>query len=65
MNNQVLTQLTSVLNTLTLIETKGNNTLLMAECLKALNEVCQVMAAEQQPVQEEVPLMPNIEKVEE
>lgn len=34
-------QLTNIFNTLKLIETKGDGTVLMADCLKALVEVIQ------------------------
>ena len=46
MNNQVIEQLGRILNTLTLVETSGKNILLMADCIRALDEVCQVMAEE-------------------
>lgn len=48
MNNQVIEQLGRILNTLTLVETSGKNTLLMADCIRALDEVCQVMTEEMQ-----------------
>lgn len=46
MNNQVIEQLGRILNTMTLVETSGKNTLLMADCIRALDEVCQFMAEE-------------------
>lgn len=48
MNNQVIEQLGRILNTLTLVETSGKNTLLMADCIRALDEICQVMTEEMQ-----------------
>ena len=47
MNNQVLTQLTSIYNTLSLIETKGNNTLLMASCLTEISNLCQFLTQQE------------------
>ena len=39
MNKEQLTVLSQIYNTLLLIETKGENTLIMAECVKALQSV--------------------------
>lgn len=39
MNKEQLTQLGKIYNTLTLISTKGEDTITMAECLKALKSL--------------------------
>lgn len=39
MNNEQITQLGRIYNTLMLIETKGDNTVLMAECLSAIKQL--------------------------
>ena len=44
MNNQIFEQLHQILNTLMLIETSGNNTLLMADSIRALNKVADTLA---------------------
>jgi hypothetical protein len=44
MNNQIFEQLHQILNTLMLIETSGNNTLLMADSIRALNKVADTVA---------------------
>lgn len=44
MNNQVIIeQLGNILNALGMIETSGKNTLVMADCVRALDEVIQIM----------------------
>lgn len=43
MNEQELKQLGKIYNTLTLISTKGDDTITMAECLKALRALYQEM----------------------
>lgn len=43
MNEQELKQLGKIYNTLTLISTKGDDTITMAECLKALRVLYQEM----------------------
>ena len=68
MNNQVIEQLGRILNTMTLVETSGKNTLLMADCIRALDEVCQFMTEEMK--NEDVaddccaPMMPALETEE-
>ena len=62
MNNQIIEQLGRILNTLTLIETSGKNTLLMADCIRALDEVCQVMSEEMQDTDvDKMPFDPEVE----
>lgn len=51
MNEQELKQLGKIYNTLTLISTKGDDTITMAECLKALRALYQEM--KNKPIQEE------------
>lgn len=51
MNEQELKQLGKIYNTLTLISTKGDDTITMAECLKALRALYQEM--KNKPVVEE------------
>lgn len=51
MNEQELKQLGKIYNTLTLISTKGDDTITMAECLKALRTLYQEM--KNKPIQEE------------
>lgn len=47
MNKQILAQLTNIYNTLSLIETKGNNTLLMASCLTEISNLCQFLTQQE------------------
>lgn len=51
MNEQELKQLGKIYNTLTLISTKGDDTITMAECLKALRALYQEM--KNKPIVEE------------
>ena len=46
-------KLTNLYNTMNLIETKGNSTLLMADCLKFLNQCIQECEQEQPKTEEE------------
>lgn len=45
-------KLTGLYNTMALIETKGNSTLLMADCLKFLNQCIQECEQEQPETEE-------------
>lgn len=47
LTNEQFVQLTRIYNTLLTIETKGENTLIMADCVRALQETIQ--GAEQVP----------------
>ena len=47
LTNEQFVQLTRIYNTLLTIETKGENTLIMADCVRALQETLQ--GAEQAP----------------
>lgn len=46
MTQETITTLSKIYNTLMLIDTKGENTLIMAECLKALQGVIETGAKE-------------------
>ena len=45
MSEQQLLQLEKIYNTFLLVQTKGNDTLIMAEALKALNQIIEQLAA--------------------
>lgn len=56
MNKNQLTQLGKIYNTLTLISTKGEDTITMAECLKAIKslyEELSFIASEEKEAKEE------------
>ena len=53
-----LIQLSRIYNTLLTIETKGENTLIMADCVRALQQLAQ-------EIQQNVPQTAEAEKVEE
>lgn len=50
MNKEQLTQLIRILNAIMTIETKGENTLIMAECIQALQHLAHEV---QKQIQEE------------
>lgn len=54
MNNQHLEQLARIYNTLLMINTKGDDTLTMADCLRALKQEIEQMQQEMlaQPIEE-------------
>lgn len=45
MSEEQLLQLEKIYNTFLLVQTKGNDTLIMAEALKALNQIIEQLAA--------------------
>lgn len=53
MNQYYYEQLARVYNTMTLISTKGQDTLYMAECLKALKEIYENIDLESDKIKEE------------
>lgn len=53
MNQENLVQLTRVFNTLLLVSTKGEDTMIMGDCLKAFKQVLTEMSTQPQLKEEE------------
>lgn len=55
MNNQVIETMRNILNALMTINTKGNDTITMSNCLQAMQQVIEMAVASTQPAAETEP----------